>query len=494
MPRLRKTISAFATLAALAAAAGFTPALGQSAQPAEDLRRLRGGIEPDQSGNPEAAAQARNGEGQRTADGLFATDLSDPLLDPLSGPPDPLRDPLSAEELEAARTAPRVIIGENGEDDPYAALGVRMGSFLLFPELSLNSVYNDNLFLSTGNPRADWALALNPSLRIRSGWSRHSLTATLSGERSYHARFPGEDDKSYAAGLTGQLDIRRDTNLAAAVNYSQSLDDRSSSDFPDGSSARTITRNQNASLEGNHSFNRVTLTLRGELFDEDFDDGTTIGGAPINNDDRDVLERRLTGRVSYEFQPGVAAFFEASVNERDFAEAFDDDGTRNGSSGYDVQGGVSFELTGKLTGEFSAGYALQSPDETTLGDVSGLIFNAGLEWLATGLTTVRFDAASEVTETTVTGSAGSIVRSADVSVEHRPRRHIIVGASLGYEREEFSGNGIVDEEIRLGLAGEYNFTRSVALTAAFSHLESTSNTPDSDYSVNQVRLGVRLRR
>ena len=76
-------------------------------------------------------------------------------------------------------------------------------------------------------------------------------------------------------------------------------------------------------------FNRQ---LRGELSEEDFDDGTLIDGSSINNDDRDFTERRLTGRAGYEFQPGVTAFVEASTNERDFAERIDDDGTLNGSS------------------------------------------------------------------------------------------------------------------------------------------------------------------
>lgn len=486
MPRLKKIISAFAALAVLAAAAGLTPALGQTAQTSEDLRRLRGGFEPGQSGNYEAATQSRNGEDQGTADGIFVTDPTDPLRDPL-------RDPLLIADVEAEGTVRRVS-PQIAQDDPYAALGIPMGSFLLFPEITVQRVWDDNPFLSASDPQGDWALVLNPSLQVRSNWSRHSLSAELSGERSHHERFTGENEESYAAGVAGRLDIRRDTNLVAGARYSQSLEDRSSTDFPAGALERTITRNKSASLEANHGFNRVTLTLRGELFEEDFDDGTAIGGAVINNDDRDLVERRVTGRAAYEFMPDVAAFAQASVNERIFAESFDDDGTRNGSSGYNMQAGVSFQLTGKLTGEISAGYTHQTPDDVTLSVIDGLILNAGLEWQATGLTIVRLDAASSVNETTQAGSAGSIVRSAVVSVEHRPRRHILVGASLGYEREEFSGSDSVDEDINLELTGEYNITRSAALTAAYSYHESFSSTPDSGYVVNKIRLGVRLRR
>jgi hypothetical protein len=238
----------------------------------------------------------------------------------------------------------------------------------------------------------------------------------------------------------------------------------------------------------------VQLTLRGEISSEDYEDGRRRDGTIINNDDRDFTERRLTGRAGYEFQPGVVAFVEASANERKFDERIDDNGTLNGSSGYDIQGGLSFQLTQTLTGEVSAGYALQTSDDPALDDVDGLIFNAGLEWLATGLTTLRLDAASTVAETTLTGSAGSIVRSAELSVEHRPRRNIVLGASVGFEREVFSGSGGEDDEWLLGVTGEYIFTRSVAMTFAYGHLISISSSPGSDYSENEVRVGLRLRR
>lgn len=517
MARLRTYRFAFAALGALALTAGLAPvaALGQWADPFEDRRArddvedddreaalggLRGRLDPEQGRVPGRQSRTRAGQDAGDRNPAAGVIFGEPP-DPFREPPDPLRDPLTAPDLDWVQPERRAADpndarqgAEGAEDDPYAALGVRMGSFLLFPELSAESLYDDNLFLSSTNPKGDWALVLTPSLRVQSDWSRHSLTGTVSGVRSYYDRFSTENEKTFSAGFTGRLDIRRSTNLVAAANYSQFLESRSDTDFPSGVTERPMERTRDASLEGNHTFNRVTLTLRGEISQEDYEDGTLIDGSTVNNDDRDFTERRLVGRVAYEFQPGVATFFEGSRNVRDFPQTIDDDGTRNGSSGYDLQGGLSFQLSGKLTGEISAGYTFQTPDDATLSDIDGLILNAALEWQATGLTTVRLNASSDVNETMQAGSAGSIIRSASVSLEHLPRRHITLGASLGYSREEFSGSGNVDEDLELALTGEYNFTRGAALTAAYSHLDSTSSTPNSDYSVNQFRLGVRVRR
>jgi len=456
--------------------------------------RLRGGFEPEVARERER----RNTNGALESGLRGTTSPQDDTLDAegqaAANSDDLTRDPTQNQlprdaVLDPEQTDP----GQQEVEDPFAPLGIRLGSFLLFPELRSEAVYDDNVFLSSTDPQGDWAYELTPSLTFQSDWSRHSLVGTLSAVRSYHDKFTTENEEDFAAEVTGRLDIRSSTNLVGSASYAEEPEDRSSNDFPLDAADRAVTRTRDVSLEGNHTFNRVTLTLRGELSDEDFDDATANDGSAINNDDRDFTEQRVTARAAYEFQPGVAAFVEASSNERDFAQDVDDDGLLSGSSGHDVQAGISFLLSGKLTGEASIGYAMQTPDETSQKDVEGVIFNAGLEWQATGLTTFRLDASSDVDETTDSGSGGSIVRNVEVSVEHRPRRNIIVGASLGYENEKFSGTGQEEEEWLFGVNGEYIFTRSVALTVAYEHARNTSNVPGDGYTGNEVRFGVRVR-
>lgn len=512
---LRQIRSSVLLLAFLALPAAFDPVWSQAGVPADDdvfpepigrsgateadrRNGLRGQFDPDSSDSTSVRRRDRalstdrflrgttvpSNEGSRSvANPLQRQVLDDPVV---SLTPDATG--------EDATLPPRVVEEPEPEEDPFAPLGIRLGSFLLFPVLGAERVYDDNVFLSATNPRGDWAYELSPNLEIQSDWSRHSLVGSLSALRSFHDTFKSEDDKDFAAEVTGRLDIRSTSNIVGNASYTQVPEDRSSSDFPLDAADRALTRTRAGSLEGNHTFNRVTLTLRGELESEDFDDATANDGSTINNDDRDFTERRVTGRVTYELQPGVAAFVEASANERDFAEATDDNGLRNGSSGYDMQAGLSFLLTGKLTGEASVGYAEQTPEETSQVDVSGVIFNAGLAWQATGLTTFRLDASSEIDETTDAGSAGSIIRSIGISVEHRPRRNVLLGASVEYENEKFAGTNNEEREWLFGVNGEYNFSRSVALTAAYEHAKNTSNVPGNGYTANEVRFGVRVRR
>jgi hypothetical protein len=64
--------------------------------------------------------------------------------------------------------------------DPYAAFGIRAGSFLLFPSLDLSTAYSTNPERVTGSPASPYFVAA-PGLQVRSDWERHSLTADITG-------------------------------------------------------------------------------------------------------------------------------------------------------------------------------------------------------------------------------------------------------------------------------------------------------------------------
>ncbi len=400
-------------------------------------------------------------------------------------------DPLLASDSDDDRAATGRDISETS---PYDATGIRVGSFLLFPELSVETVFTDNVLQSSTSARSDHAYALSPSLVLRSDWSRHSLEATLAATRSYYDDFQEQDDETYAGALQGRFDVTRRTAIQLDTAYLFDKEEVSSDDTPAGAAERTPFIIRSAEAELRHRFNRLTASLRGRLSDEDYDDVALIGGGTANNDDRDLTEREVTGRLSYEFRPGVAGFIEGSRNERDFDTPIDDNGIRSGSQGYRALTGLTLEFTGKLTGEIAAGFARQTPEETRLEDVSGLIFTAGLEWRATPLTTLRFDATSEIEETTLANSAGALVRRAEISVEHAFRENIIAGIAFGYEMEDFSGSGQQDRDYTAGITGEYLLTPSAALTGSYEFNKSTSSIPGNDYVENEVRLGFRLRR
>ena len=100
------------------------------------------------------------------------------------------------------------------EPDPYAALGIRAGSFLLFPSLDLSTAYSTNPEHVPGGQPSAYAVAA-PELKVQSDWARHSLSADFSGSYTqYFADLQPSLNVPYMnSKIDGRVDVTRDTQI-----------------------------------------------------------------------------------------------------------------------------------------------------------------------------------------------------------------------------------------------------------------------------------------
>src|SRR5258708_24184918 len=57
----------------------------------------------------------------------------------------------------------------------YDPLGIRLGSFLLFPQFGLQESFDSNIFATQNAAKGDFITSLDPSLDLRSNWNNHAL-------------------------------------------------------------------------------------------------------------------------------------------------------------------------------------------------------------------------------------------------------------------------------------------------------------------------------
>src|SRR5262249_475602 len=108
------------------------------------------------------AAEAQLFDSQADADATLLANPParyDPLLFQIEDL-DPIRD---------NRTVKRLFTQE-----PYDPVGIKVGSFVLFPEVKLGTSYYSNVFHSPG-AKSDIALDFQPSVRLVSNWATHAL-------------------------------------------------------------------------------------------------------------------------------------------------------------------------------------------------------------------------------------------------------------------------------------------------------------------------------
>ena len=240
------------------------------------------------------------------------------------------------------------------ETDPYEALGIRAGSFILYPSLTATTGYTTNASGSAGAAGSGFGL-LEPELFIQSDWARHEATLSLRG--SYEKFFDGSIARQ-ADGGRGRYRAHRSSRTIGPPILPQAPDTISKAfpmpDFPAGADTPpgVIGLSSSAALNGN--FGRGTFTIAGSV-DRTMYENATSGGVPVDQGDRTntVFGGRL--RLGYEATASLTPFVEGEVSRRAFDRTVDNDGLQRSSTGLAVRAGVAFDRGPLLTGEIAVG-------------------------------------------------------------------------------------------------------------------------------------------
>ncbi len=167
--------------------------------------------------------------------------------------------------------------------EPYDPIGVKLGSFVWFPEAELSGASFSNIFEA---PRAvsDEALGLATRHRLVSNWSVHALEFEAAINRDFNNEFQTEEEDQHLLRARGRLDVTRRTNAQVSASRAVEQESRSAIDAPQaGERTRTTVEELAGTLQ--HRFNRLRLQLRGALTDNEFGsvgrgDGSTTNQRP----------------------------------------------------------------------------------------------------------------------------------------------------------------------------------------------------------------------
>ena len=399
--------------------------------------------------------------------------------------------------LSALRQIHTALLPEPHDIDPYLPIGIRLGSFLLFPELDVGADMTNNVLDTRFDARPDIGPEVKPRIRLDSDWSRHSLSFEANADRIWYSDFPIADTKNYQLLARGRLDIMSRTHLSGEVEKSHVQENPSSISITDISNANTAVEEQHATAGIEHTFNRLTLKLTGTVADYNYADATdpTLSGPVPFADIRDYRETLGTLRSTYEFQSSWAGFIESSINDRVYREPITVAGIRRGSSGFTTLAGVNLRLAGTLFGEIAGGWGQQQPIDDSLKTISGPLLNGDLIWMPTPSTKLEFLARSEIDETTLEDSAGAIDHFFELSLQHAFWRYLVLGVYASYEVADFADDPEIDRRVKLGATGEYYFNPVLSAYARYEHTDFTS-TPDaaSNFVEDELKVGLKLRR
>jgi hypothetical protein len=380
------------------------------------------------------------------------------------------------------------------EDDPFAAAGLRAGSFIFLPAVELETGYGDNLTQLPSNTRAGLFGRLTGDAVLRSDWSRHALEARFRGSLDSDLHGEAINGPAVDAGIKGRVDVTRTTTIDLAGTYLQGRNTwvaSSSLLLPAGAVQRPETYQSTASAALSQAFGRLTVTASGLFGRYESDDVRLGGGGTLSGSDAayDTEEGRL--RASYEISPGFKPFADAFVNRRDYDFARDSSGILRGSDGTGAEGGVAFDLR-TLTGEAAIGWQAQRPRDPLTPELSAMTARAALVWMPTALTVVRLKAATGLDETPFAATTLALTRSYGVELQQSLRVDLDALAKASFTKEDYAGTGREDRWARFGGGLVYKANRHLWLKGDYSYDHLDSSVPGSGYHAHVVTFGVRI--
>lgn len=388
-----------------------------------------------------------------------------------------------------------VAVTERAQEE-YDPARMQWGSFLAQPELIAGVTSDSNLFASDDNEQSDIIVYLGAGVEARSTWSQNELGFDISGRQNEYTDFGSESNFDFRSRFFGRLDVVRDLNLRGEVFY----DDRTEARTQIANSIANIEPIQftrtGAAASANYQNDRTRATASVRVEDRNFDDGIDASGAEFDQDFRDRTTTTGTLLASYAVTPNVAVFAQATTSERDYdlSSTTSTSVINRDSTGYNLQGGVDFELTALLRGRIGAGYLENDRDDPGLADVDGVSIDGQLEWFPSQILTLTFDAARRIEDPGLLEAPNAIATRFGVRADYELRRNIILSASGRFGELDFDDIDRTDDFSELSISATYKLNRNIHLDAFIENIErdtnGTSNIVGQPFEKNVFGVGL----
>lgn len=486
--RRRDAFSLLASAALLGSGVGWTGgvAFAQESEPQTLDKLVDFILRPTQEEPPDEDIWTWENEPGPSA---LETPVGPPLLGPEEG--EPIGPALAGPPPEPVREG-RIRPRREREAEPFAPVGVNLGSFVIRPSIEIGGVATDNSGGSSDKTGAV-GLVVAPEVSVRSESDRYSFDATGRGEV---VKYDDDEFDEETAEVRARLryDLTSATALQAEAGYQRFLEGFSDPDTPAAAAERPGVDVLSGSLGVEHEIGRLTTRFTGFVEDETHEEVTLAGGGVASRAELDNTEYGIRARTGYATSATLRPFVEAAVGRRDFDRDRDDSGFARSSVWGELLGGLVIDRGEKLSGEISIGYRREDLEDGRLEDLNVALANASILWSPRRLTEVRLDLVTETSPTSEAGASADIVYAGTLSVTQSFNPRLTGEVGVGLSRTDRVGDDYRDLTFT-GFAGlTYAFNRVASISARYVYRNTDRNEPGGDYDSHEVGVRLRLQR
>ncbi|MBB33844.1 MAG: hypothetical protein CME88_06895 [Hirschia sp.] len=394
-------------------------------------------------------------------------------------------------------TRDRVVGAGERYQPEYSPEPMRVGAFLLRPQIQVALENNSNVYATPDNEESDFIARLSPSLDVTTDWSRHQVSANLTAGHSEYADLTNESRAEGRARLRGRLDVTKDLNFGVSGEALRKVEARGET-----GAVRGVVEPGEVSTISGGTFaefrrDRVEASVNVTVADIDFKDLKVEADSPIDpdRDFRDNLKTNYIARAAYAISPDVSVYMRGEYQTRDH-DAVTIDGESLDTSLWKAQAGVSFQLPNLIRGDVALGYLSEDADSDAFADKEKFAYDAELQWLPTELTTVTVSAASFMQELGTIQTPSALVNEVNLRVDHELRRNIILFGRTQFRDEEFEDDvqqiDFSQSYTQFGIGASYKMNKRAHFEVAIDRRERDSFVADGDFSQNIISAGFKL--
>lgn len=379
------------------------------------------------------------------------------------------------------------------EDDPFAATGVKWGSFVIRPTIEQGLTATSNGDSSNAGKSA---LLSETALRFSAASDWRENSATIDGYGLFRETVSGYPVHNEQGRIEGQLNVDLDNELRAIakLGYEAVPESASAPDAIAGVSKQPLRQTVDGSLAIEKHVGKMQYTVTGAVSHDFYGDAKLSDGTSLSQKDQDSTLYTATLRTGYEISPAITPFTEIEVGRRAYDQRIDNEGFERSSTRLGARAGVELDMGEKLSGEFSAGWLREAIDDKNLDAISGATVNADLKWSPERGTIIGLTGKTTVEPTTTSGESGDILYSGRLTGERQIRANLTGNAALGLDWRDYIGIDGHDMTVSAEAGLTWWLNRYAGLTTRVRTEKLTSNLPGRDYTANSIYLGVKVQR
>ena len=368
-------------------------------------------------------------------------------------------------------------------------IGVRAGAFEIYPQITADVGYNDNIYNRDEAEVSDGVFRLRPSVAIDADFSRHAWRINLNSEfRRYFDQIEENSEQAEAV-IAGRLDLADRITVTPTAGIARRVERRGT--FGDNlrSDAPIAFLEKFGSVGIARTGARIEARAGLSYNEKDYSDAQ-VGGRTVDLTGRDVRKLRARGAVYYEVSPSLQVLGGASYNTLSYEinPIFD-----RGSEGYSIYTGVRAEITDLLDAELAIGYGKQDFKNPGSSDYSGLDFQLTARWVPTPRMQVTALGSRSVERSPAIDTSAVVQTTLGVAAEYALGSKTLVRVDAGYNHDDYRGVDRTERRFEAGSNVRYLINDNLSAFASGGYRSQTgSGFNPREYSGFTASIGMTL--